>query len=109
MSAKLTRFDFDGGDEFELYPKYDRQELKARFAGLKDELLERVLGETETLELHPRFKRAANEAAGIAWMTEFPLLVFPTLFDELARRERTRQSRQQQIRAETEHLVAEPV
>jgi hypothetical protein len=109
MSAKLTRYDFDTGNAFELRPRFEKQELETRFAGLKDELLEEVLEDTETLELHPRLKHAANEAAGLAWTTDFPLLVFPTLFAELAKRERTRQSRQRQIRAKTESLIPEQV
>ena len=109
MSAKLTRFDFDEGDEFELPPRFEKQELETRFNGLKDELLGELLDGTETLDLHPRLKQAANEAAGIAWTTEFPLLVFPALLDELAKRERSRQNRQRQILAKTEHLIAEPV
>lgn len=109
MSARLTRFDFDTGDEFELKPRVERQELESRFNGLKDELLEELLSETETIGLEPRFRHAANEAAGLAWTTEFPLLVFPGLFDELAKRERARQARQQQIRARTETLIAEQV
>ena len=106
MSARFTSLDFEYGDEFELEPRYERQELEDRFAGLKDELLGSLLGETQTLDLHPRFKQAANEAAGLAWTTEYPLLVFPALFDELARRERARQNRQQQILAQTEHLMS---
>ena len=109
MSARLTSFDFDQGDEFDLHPRFERQELEARFAELKEELLSGALDQTETLELQPRFKQAANEAAGLAWATEFPLLVFPALFEELARRERTRLTRQQQILAKTEHLLAEQV
>lgn len=109
MSARLTRYDFDAGNAFELRPRFEKQELETRFAGLKDELLGDAIEETETLELHPRLKHAANEAAGLAWTTEFPLLVFPTLFDELAKRERARQSRQRQIRARTETLIAEQV
>lgn len=109
MSARLTRFDFDEGDQFELPARFERQELETRFADLKEELLFELLDDTETLELHTTFKQAANEAAGIAWTTEFPLLVFPTLFEEFAKRERSRQNRQQQIRAKTEHLVAEQV
>ena len=104
MSARLTRFDFDQGDAFELPPRFERRELETRFADLKDELLNELLDETETLELHPRFKQAANEAAGLAWMTEFPLLVYPELFGEIAKRERTRQNRQRQILAKTDHL-----
>jgi hypothetical protein len=106
MSARLTNLDFDEGSRFDLEPRFERQELEARFNGLKDNLLEDVLIETETLELHPRLKHAANEAAGLAWTTEFPLLVFPTLFDEFAQRERARLNRQQKIRARTEHLMS---
>ena len=104
MSARLTRFDFDQGDAFELPPRFERRELETRFADLKDELLNELLDETETLELHPRFKQAANEAAGLAWMTEFPLLVYPELFGEIAKRERANQNRQRQILAKTDHL-----
>jgi hypothetical protein len=104
MSARLTRFDFDQGDAFELPPRFERRELETRFADLKDELLNELLDETETLDLHPRFKQAANEAAGLAWMTEFPLLVYPELFGEIAKRERANQSRQRQILAKTNHL-----
>ena len=67
-------------------------------------MLNELLEETETLDLHPRFKQAANEAAGLAWMTEFPLLVYPELFEEIAKRERARQNRQRQILAQTDHL-----
>ena len=109
MSARLTRFDFDEGNQFELPPRFEKEELESRFAGLKDDLLGEALADTETIELQPRLKLAANEAAGLAWMTEFPLLVFPALFEELAKRERTRQSRQRQIRAKTEALIAEQV
>ncbi len=87
-------------------PRFEREEVETRFSGLKDELLDGVLGETQTIELHRRLKHAANEAAGLAWTTEFPLLVFPTLFDEFAQRERTRHTRQQSIRARTEHLMS---
>jgi hypothetical protein len=104
MSARLTRFDFDQGDAFELPPRFERRELETRFADLKDELLNELFEETETLDLHPRFKQAANEAAGLAWMTEFPLLVYPALFEEIAKRERARLQRQRQILAKTDHL-----
>ena len=41
---------------------------------------------SRTVGLPGRLKQAANEAAGLAWTTEFPLLVFPGLFAEFARR-----------------------
>src|SRR5687767_8877597 len=101
MSARYANLDFDEGGRFDVEPRFEREELKARFNGLKDNLLEDVLIETQTLELHPRLKHAANEAAGLAWTTEFPLLVFPQLFNEFAQRERVRHTRQQSIRAQT--------
>ena len=105
MSARLNTLEFDEGDPFAVEPRFERKEVETRFAGLKNQLLAGVLDETQTVDLHPRLKQAANEAAGVAWTTEFPLLVFPALFEEFARRERTRHSRQQIIRARTEHLM----
>lgn len=105
MSARFNNLDFDEGNPFELEPKFERKEVETRFAGLKDDLLDSLLDETQTIDLHPRLKHAANEAAGIAWTTEFPLLVFPTLLDEFARREKVRHGTQQKIRARTEHLM----
>ena len=105
MSARYEYVDFDEGNLFEVEPRIERKDLETRFAGLKDGLMGSLLEETQTIDLHPRLKQAANEAAGLAWTTEFPLLVFPTLLDELARREKLRFGRQQRIRAQTEHLM----
>jgi hypothetical protein len=105
MSAILTNFDFEAGDGFELFPSIERGVLENQFAELKEELLGSLLGQTDTLSLQPRLELAANEAAAVAWTTEYPLLVFPTLLDEFARRERSRDVRQQQIRAKSEKLM----
>jgi hypothetical protein len=72
---------------------------------LQDDLLSDYLEASGPANLPARLKRVANEAAGLAWTTEFPLLVFPGLFDELARRERVRNLRQQRIIARTENLL----
>ena len=106
MSARFKKLEFDEGDPFAVEPRFERKDVEARFAGLKNELLGSALDETQTVDLHSRLKQAANEAAGVAWTTEFPLLVFPALFEEFARRERTRHSRQQIIRARTDHLMS---
>ena len=105
MSAKLTNFDFEAGDSFELFPTIERTVVEGHFANLKEELLGGLLAETDTLSLQPRLELAANEAAAVAWTTEYPLLVFPALLDEFARRERVRENRQQQIRAKSEKLM----
>ena len=53
-----------------------------------ERLKSRLLGERLTRVTEPdvnaRVRRAANDAAALAWATAFPLLVFPTLFEEKA-------------------------
>ena len=49
---------------------------ETEFERLKNQLLIRQLAEVPTPELIPPFRRAANEAAALAWVTQFPLLVF---------------------------------
>jgi len=97
--------DFEAGDGFDLFLKVERGELEDQFTSLKNELLGRLLAQTDTLSLQPRFERAANEAAAVAWTTDYPLLVFPVLFEELTRGERARENRQLQIRTRTEKLM----
>ena len=60
----------------------------APFRALKNDQFERlkevVVG--EKLKESPdssMIRRAANEAASLAWVTPYPLLVFPLLFEEL--------------------------
>jgi hypothetical protein len=52
--------------------------------GLKNRLLQERLARINETELHARLRRAASEAAAVAWLTTFPLLVFPALFEEFA-------------------------
>ena len=53
-----------------------------RFESLKAALLGERLAGLWTPELGPIVRRAANEAAALAWVTPYPLLVFPLLFEE---------------------------
>ena len=73
---------------------------------LKNRLLrERLLGTVEP-ELNFRLRRAANEAAAVAWVTTFPLLVFPTLFEEKARTATLEAERQVGVLARSRELLA---
>ena len=60
-----------------------RATLDTEFEQLKKTLLAQRLVAADT-ELNTPIRRAANEAAAIAWNTLFPLLVFPELFAEKA-------------------------
>ena len=57
-------------------------------------------------ELTVPVRRAANEAAALAWVTSHPLLLFPALFEEKARITRRQFERQIAVRARSRELLA---
>ena len=59
-------------------------EAVRRFGMLKQHLLLRRLNDTPESETHALIMRQADEAALLAWLTPFPLLTFPCLFEERA-------------------------
>lgn len=94
---------------FDVAPTYARQNLEREFARLRDGVLAEELNENGNVRLSRQLKQTANEAAGLSWTTGFPLLVFPTLFTELARRERKRAAQQRRILARSEMILHESV
>jgi len=74
---------------------------------LKNRLLNEALEKCTDVELNAPLRRAANEAAAVAWASRFPLLVFPTLFEEKARAARLQLQKQRQIRARSQALLVE--
>jgi hypothetical protein len=78
----------------------DLDALKARL--LKDEL-----ARAEEPALNPLLRRAANEAASLAWFTPFPLLVFPVLLEEKAQEARRQEARQRQIRRRSRKFTSD--
>ena len=74
---------------------------------LKSRLLRRQLDNAPTTELYAPLRRAANDAAALAWATSFPLLFFPALLEEKVREARHRIEKQNRIRARTRVLFAE--
>src|SRR5258708_37275152 len=78
-----TVFDPDTRFELEHDPTVPfRGTIEGELELLKARLLRARLAETVQLDAPAPFRRAANEAAALAWLTAFPLLVFPTLFEE---------------------------
>jgi hypothetical protein len=76
---------------------------------LKVRLLAPLLAKAnETAENAP-LKLAANEAAGLAWFTPFPLLFFPALLEEKIYAVQRQEARQRKIRQQTEGLLEEAV
>jgi hypothetical protein len=72
---------------------------------LKARLLAELLQGTADAELYSPLRRAANDAAAVAWTTCFPLLVFPALLEEKAGEARQRHSRQQEVLARSRRLM----
>ena len=59
--------------------------VAAMFGVLKQRLLLQRLNETSEPELHVLIIRQANESAFLAWLTAYPALAFPCLFEERSR------------------------
>jgi hypothetical protein len=92
---------------FEVEPVHlDRHEVEEQFAQLKNHLLDHLSDEEESTRSREALKLAANEAAGLAWTTGYPLLVFPALFAEFARKVECRQRKQKRIKGRSEVLLA---
>ncbi len=80
---------------------------ETEFEKLKSRLLRRVLNNAAQPELSAPLRRAANEAAALAWTTPFPILLFPTLLEEKALRARLQFQKQNQVRLRSEILLVE--
>jgi hypothetical protein len=75
------------------------------FERLKNRLLAQQLFDAAP-ELNAPLRRAANDAAALAWATVFPLLVFPVLFEEKTRAAFQQAERQARIYADSRELIA---
>jgi hypothetical protein len=91
--------------EGELAPVPGRGAPETELEQLKDRLLRSVLTDAASPTLKAPFRRAANEAASLAWFTPFPLLFFPALLEEKVYAAQRQQARQRLIRKRTEGLL----
>jgi len=86
-------------------PAIRRQELRHQtdsgLERLREGLLAQTLDQVQSTSLVRPLRRASQEAAALAWMEEFPLLVFPCLFQEKVEATRRRVQRQLWIEAQT--------
>ena len=73
---------------------------------LKHRLLFRFLDELAEPRLTGYVRRAANEAAALAWVTPYPLLVFPGLFEEKTQGALLQAERQESVRQRSLELLA---
>lgn len=99
-----TRFDIAP-----IAPVPFRGTAESELERLKARLLRQLLATATEPELNSALRRAANEAAGLAWFTPFPLLFFPTLLEEKAADAQRQQQRQREIRQRSRELLGEAV
>ena len=74
---------------------------------LKDRLLKNLLDDTTDADQNVLLRRAANDAAALAWVTNFPLLLFPELLAEKVRAALVQRERQTQVRQRSRNLLQE--
>src|SRR5689334_8875092 len=88
---KYRRLSAEFGPEvrFEVKPEPAgpfRLTMEDRLEALKARLLREKLNDEAKPAWQAQVRGAANEAAALAWVTPYPLLVFPTLFAEKTER-----------------------
>ena len=111
MNKNETRVPARFGPEtrFELRPAPPapfRATQETEFERLKSRLLARQLAEAPAPELNTPLRRAANDAAALAWATLYPLLVFPVLFEEITLTALRQAERQARIFESSRELLA---
>ncbi len=109
MSTKRIVTEFGPETRFEVRPVPAtpfRGAHETEFDRLKTRLLAERLELIWDADTNSVVRRAANDAAALAWVTPFPLLVFPVLFEEKADEALARAERQEEIRRLTRELLA---
>jgi hypothetical protein len=110
MNTTKTRVPTEFGPEtrFELRPAPPapfRATRETEFERLKTRLLAEQL-DGALPQFNAPLRRAANEAAALAWVTFYPLLVFPVLFEEKTTAALRQAQRQARIYAGRRDLLA---
>ena len=79
-----------------------RGKMEVELDQLRDRLLEPLLEQANDVALLDSLRRAAHEAAAAAWLTPFPLLFLPGLFEEKTRKASLQVARQKAILNKTQ-------
>jgi len=106
---KRLETEFGPDTRFELRPVAAapfRAISEDRFEDLKAQLLKESLAGPWETRRNSQLRRAANEAAALAWLTQYPLLVFPVLFEEKALAALNVAARQERVRERSCELLA---
>jgi len=72
---------------------------------LKDRLLRQLLEQAASPAENTALRRAANDAVALAWVSQYPLLVFPALLEEKAQTALVQCQRQAGVRQRSQNLL----
>ena len=104
----LTRFDPETRFNVAPVPAVPfRGTRETELEQFKKQLLRAALSQATDAELYASLRRAANEAAAVAWMTPFPLLFLPLLFEEKIAAARRQYERAQSVRTRSRKILSE--
>lgn len=111
MKANYRRLSARFGPEtrFEVRPAPPapfRAIQQTEFERLRDQLLSERLEQAREPGFNSHLRRAANEAAALAWVTPYPLLFFPALFEEKAQTALVQLEKQEQVRRLSQELLS---
>ena len=111
MNANFRRIPTRFGPEtrFEVTPVPEapfRAGEESALERLKHSLLRERLADIWDPALNSLIRRAANEASALAWVTSYPLLVFPSLFEEKIEMGLRHAEHQLQVWARSRELMA---
>ena len=109
IKSKRVRARFAPERRFEAGPAPPapfRARQEAELEQLKGRLLAARLDARRGSAFAARLKRAAADATALAWVTNYPLLLFPGLFEEMAEAALLRAERQEQICQRSRELLA---
>lgn|ERR1017187_6541283 len=105
---KRVRARFGPETRFEVTPAVPapfRAMQETELERIKNKLLLEFLQEVTEPKLNVYVRRAANEAAALAWVTPYPLLVFPALFEENTRAALRQAERQERVYEHSRELL----
>ena len=103
---------FDAATRFDLEPVSAvpfRGERETELEQFKNRLLRQALHSAEDAQLYAPVRRAANEAVTAAWMTPFPMLFLPALFEEKLAAVLRQSKHAQSVRARSRRILAEVI
>ena len=103
---------FDAATRFDVEPVSAvpfRGARETELEQFKNRLLRQALDSAEDAQLYAPLRRAANEAATAAWMTPFPMLFLPALFEEKLALVLRQAKRAQSVRTRSRRILAEVI